>query len=223
MTLILGDVLNADALAHVHESLASLDWLEGHKTAGTLAARVKHNQQADLSSRGGEALHAYLMTKIRSHPLFAYAAYPKVISRLMISKATSGQGYGNHIDNALMKSGQGLFRSDLSFTLFLSPPDTYQGGELVLETPLQSPALKLPAGDMILYATEAIHRVEPIKDGERIVCVGWIQSQIRDAGARQTLWDLETVRAQLPPETGLETRLSLDKAINSLLRRWADV
>lgn len=222
MRLIAGGVLDAEGLAHVHAQLAPLDWRPGAETAGAAARAVKRNEQADLSSRAGRALELWLRDRILAHPVVTAAARPRKLSRLLISRTGPGGGYGDHVDVALMGPEGARLRTDLSFTLFLSGPETYAGGALTVLDALEDRSVRLPAGDLILYPSGAPHRVEPVTQGMRLACVGWIESHVRDAAAREILWDLEGVRAAWPEDADTAARLTLDKTIGALLRRWAE-
>ncbi|WP_125256552.1 Fe2+-dependent dioxygenase [Brevundimonas fluminis] len=222
MRLIAGGVLDAGTLAWARAQIDALSWLDGAATAGAAARGVKRNEQADLSTRAGQGLEALLRERILTHPVVSVAARPRTLSRLLVSRTDVGGGYGDHVDNALMGPEGARLRSDLSFTLFLSEPETYEGGGLTIEDALEDRTVRLNAGDMILYPSGAPHRVEPVTQGTRLVCVGWIQSHVRDAAAREVLWDLERVRAAWPDDADPTARLTLDKAIGALLRRWAE-
>lgn len=222
MRLIAGDVLDAGTLAWARAQIDALSWRDGAATAGAAARGVKRNEQADLSTRAGQGLEALLRERILTHPVVSVAARPRTLSRLLVSRTDVGGGYGDHVDNALMGPEGARLRSDLSFTLFLSEPETYEGGGLTIEDALEDRTVRLNAGDMILYPSGAPHRVEPVTQGTRLVCVGWIQSHVRDAAAREVLWDLERVRAAWPDDADPTARLTLDKAIGALLRRWAE-
>lgn len=224
MILTVGDVLDRAGLDQVRQAAPDLTWRDGRATAGRRAKRVKRNEQADLSTKAGAALHALLLAAIEGNAVIRAAARPKRCSRLLLSRAGKGGGYGAHIDNAVMGHGAGRMRSDVSFTLFLSEPDAYDGGELVIDHPGGEQAIKPPAGDLVLYPSTSIHRVNPIAAGERLVCVGWIESLIRDPCRRELLFDLDNVRtdlrAKLPPD-GPEL-LTLDKTVSNLLRLWVE-
>lgn len=222
MRLIAGGVLDAETLAAVRAQLDGLTWTPGARTAGAAARAVKTNEQADLSTRAGQGLEALLRARILKHPVVSAAARPRKVSRLLISRTAVGGGYGDHVDNALMGPEGGRLRSDLSFTLFLSEPEAYDGGGLTLEDSLEDRTVRLPAGDLILYPSGCPHRVETVTRGVRLVCVGWIESHVRDASAREILWDLERVRAAWPEGSDPAARLILDRSIGALLRRWAE-
>ena len=222
MRLIVGGLLDAQDLATVRAQIDGLSWRPGAETAGSAARAVKKNEQADLSTRAGQGLEAFLRERILRHPVLATAARPRRLSRLLISRTGPGGGYGDHVDNALMGPEGGRLRTDLSFTLFLSDPDTYEGGGLTIEDALEDRTVRPPAGDLILYPSGAPHRVETVTTGLRLACVGWIESHLRDAAAREILWDLERVRAAWPEGSDPTARLTLDKSIGALLRRWAE-
>ena len=224
MILTLGEVLDASALAKARSALAGLPWKDGTETAGGTASKVKRNEQADLTGKTGTALHGQLMKAIESHPVLRAAARPKKFSRLMISRTGEGGGYGAHIDNALMGQGARRLRSDLSLTLFLSDPADYDGGDLIIDQAGSAQSFKLAAGDMVLYPTTSLHQVTPVTRGHRLVCVGWIESMIRDVSQRELLFDLENLRTELRrslPRQSAEL-LTLDKTIANLLRMWSD-
>lgn len=222
MKLIAGGVLDAETLAWTRAQIDGLSWRDGAATAGAAARGVKRNEQADLSGRAGQGLEVLLRERILKHPVVATAARPRTLGRLLISRTGPAGGYGDHVDNALMGPDAARYRTDLSFTLFLSDPETYEGGGLTIEDALEDRTLRLPAGDLILYPSGAPHRVEPVTAGVRLACVGWIQSHVRDAAAREVLWDLERVRAAWPEDADPAARLTLDKSIGALLRRWAE-
>lgn len=225
MLLTIADILDAQAL---HETLADLEkvsWKDGAVTAGSRAKKTKLNEQADLKSGLGARLHDSLMALLSSHPLVQVAARPKRFSRLLISKTIEGGGYGFHTDNAIMGTGSARLRSDISFTLFLSDPADYDGGELTIDLPGAVQTLKPAAGDMVLYPSTSIHRVAPVTAGTRLACVGWIESMVRCSAQREILFDMENLRAELRgklPSQSAEL-LTLDKSISNLLRMWAEL
>nr|WP_259732026.1 Fe2+-dependent dioxygenase [Synechococcus sp. CS-1325] len=196
-----------------------VDWRPGHQTAGWHARAVKHNHQLER----GSSLHRQLALQVRQalggHPLLNSAALPSRIHGLLFSRSGVGEGYGRHVDNAFMADG----RSDLSFTLFLSEPATYAGGALVLEFPHGEQAIRLAAGDLIVYPSTLLHRVEPVTAGERLVCVGWIQSRIRCAEQRELLFELDTARRLLFSQQGKAEAFDLlSRSYSNLLRMWGE-
>lgn len=151
-----------DAVTALREAAEALDFADGSATAGAMARRVKANDQATVTPER-DALLAKVSTTVRAHPVFLSAARPHRISPLIVSRYREGQTYGLHVDDALM----GGLRTDLSFTLFLSEPETYDGGALVIEDSFEARAIKLGAGEMILYPSTSLHRVEPVTRGAR--------------------------------------------------------
>ena len=221
MLLTIGEVLNPDQLTQVREDLALVRWRDGAETAGAQARTVKHNLQADLSSRDGAAIRKRLETIIQTHPVVTSAARPARFSSLMISRTPVGGGYGAHVDNAFMGQGEKRLRTDLSYTLFLNAPQDYEGGELVIDHPGESQTVKLSAGDMVLYPTTHLHAVQPVTAGERLVAVGWIESLVRSAEDREILFDLESLKSSLADHFGPASpeRLITAKVFSNLLRR----
>lgn len=221
MTLILQSVLDAEDLARVHEQLGALRWGGGKRTAGAAARAVKENLQADGGDARTQALERFVTEALRRHPLFDIAARPARLTRLMFSKYEPGMTYGAHTDDALMGPEDDRLRTDLAFTIFLNAPASYEGGALVMESALGEQAVKLDAGDAILYPCGAIHHVAPVTQGARVAAVGWVQSHVPDAAQRELLFDLSITRTRLA-EAGAarEELLRLDKSISNLLRMW---
>jgi len=218
MQLIIADVLTPDAVAEVRETLAAMRFADGAHTAGWSARLVKDNEQARESATL-RLLRERVEAAIRGNDLFALAARPKALTPLLFSRYGLGQAYGEHVDNPLMNG----LRTDVSFTLFLSEPETYEGGELVVESVAGEDEFKLPAGHMVVYPSTAIHRVAPVTGGERLVVVGWAQSYIRDAGQRELLFDLESARRGLFEQAGKTREFDLlSKCAANLLRLWAE-
>lgn len=222
MFQIIADVLSKADLSTVLSHIDQLDWKDGGQTAGHAAVKVKRNQQADLSSVRGKRLKDLLKAAIDGHPVFRAAARPAQYSPLLISRTGEGGGYGAHIDNALMGKGSSRMRTDLSYTLFLSAPDNYEGGALALDLPGGVQLLKPNAGDLVLYPSTLIHEVQTVTNGERLAAVGWVQSDVRDPSHRQILFDLEQVRVTMRARNAdRDALIVLDKAFSNLLRLWA--
>ena len=222
--IVIENVVSQEALADVSSALRELRWVDGRSTAGATARRVKRNQQADLSSRTGTKVRDILLEAVTRHPVVEAFARPLKFAPPLISCTGEGDTYGLHIDNPVMGKGEARLRTDLSFTLFLSPPDAYEGGELEIETVFKTESLKLPAGSMVIYPSTELHRVAPVTSGERFVFVGWIQSAIRDGAQRAILFDVTNLKAALartlPP--GSPELLTLAKTESNLMRLWAD-
>ncbi|KCZ89702.1 2OG-Fe(II) oxygenase [Hyphomonas jannaschiana VP2] len=224
MMITVSAVLTPDQVHKVTRLASGLSWRDGATTAGAVARQVKRNEQADLSGATGTAVKKLLQEAIEGHPVLQAAAQPRRFSPLMISRASKGGGYGRHVDNAFMGKGDRRLRTDLSFTLFLSDPSTYEGGELAVETAAGEHLVKPDAGDLVLYPSTTLHEVRPVTSGERIVCVGWIESAVRDAAAREILFDLENLRATLGQTHDPQSpeMLTVAKTISNLLRLWGD-
>jgi PKHD-type hydroxylase len=153
------------------------------------------------------------------HEVFIAAARPKRLVRLLISRYEPGMTYGTHVDDALMEG----VRTDLSFTLFLSDPDSYEGGALVIEDSYGERPIRLPAGELILYPSTSLHRVEPLSSGVRLAAVGWVRSYIRDPARREVLFDLEMALRQVHAQEGKSAVFdTLVKSRTNLLRLWAE-
>ncbi len=218
MMLVLEGVLTPVEAQVLFEAAQELDFEDGRKTAGRFVREVKANGQAAASPER-DAILAKAETAIRAHPVFRSAARPRALTPLMLSRYCSGQTYGLHVDDALMAG----LRSDLSFTLFLAPPESYDGGALVIEDPFEARAVKLAAGDMILYPSTTLHRVEPVIRGVRLAVVGWVQSLVRSAEQREILFDLDQAVEAVFATQGKSTVFDrLAKTRSNLLRMWAE-
>ena len=218
MLLSIADVLSAADLEEVRAGLATATFVDGKATAGWSARLVKSNLQA---SRGPELerVRGLVDTRLREHPVFALAVRPKTILGPMFSRYEPGHAYGAHVDDALM----GGVRTDVSFTLFLAEPDSYDGGELVIDTAAGEEAFKLPAGSVVAYPASTLHRVMPVTRGARLAAVGWVRSFVRDPARRELLFDLETARRRLFDRDGKSAESDLlAKCAANLVRMWCD-
>ncbi|MGE0338689.1 MAG: Fe2+-dependent dioxygenase [Xanthobacteraceae bacterium] len=219
MRIAIANVLDQAELAELTTALDSVRFLDGRATAGYAAREVKDNRQADPLDRKAAALRALVTEKMLSNELFRLAARPKQLSPILFSRYEPGRKYGSHVDDAIM----GGMRADVSFTLFLSDPASYDGGELVIETAAGDEAIKLEAGSMIVYPATSLHRVAEITRGERLAAVGWARSFIRDEAKRELLFDLDTARSRLFAREGKSEDYDLlSKSSANLLRMWAE-
>ncbi len=225
MLMCIADVLSADELATVVGQLGKATFVDGKLTAGWHAQLVKHNTQVQEDGSGIlPELQGLVHNAINRNPLFQMAARPKVIRSPLFSRYEPGMSYGTHVDNALMGSDNFWMRSDLSLTLFLSDPETYEGGELVIESTQGEQMFKLPAGAMVIYPSSTLHRVETVTQGIRLAAVTWVQSFVRDMGDREILFDLDTARQLLFETSGKTTEFDLiSKSHANLLRKWIDL
>jgi PKHD-type hydroxylase len=223
MILVINAIPEADHRAAIAERIALLEWRDGRETAGSVARQVKRNEQGAMNSAAGRALQDELSQLVSENTVVKAAAQPRRFSPVIISRTGVGGKYGAHVDNALMGRGAQRLRTDLSFTLFLTPPGDYDGGELVIHAAGMTQEVKADAGNLVLYPSGSIHEVRPVTRGTRIVCIGWIESLVADQSQREMLFDLENLstalRQQLPSQSA--ELLTLDKTIANLLRMWA--
>jgi len=190
-------------------------WEDGKKTAGSHASMVKNNLQLNRESEISKKLSHSIKKKILSSSLIKSFALPKIIHGLMFTKSLNNMQYGRHIDNPFMSSG----RSDLSFTIFLTDKNSYEGGELIIEEMNSEKDFKLNAGEIIIYPSTYLHSVKEIKNGERLVCVGWIESYVKSIEQREYLFDLEAGAKGLLAKNGRSDELDLIfKTYSNLLR-----
>lgn len=211
-----------DRIASLKAKLGSLEWRDGRSTAGKVAAQVKHNLQAIMNNEAGRAIRAELEPVVLENAVVRAAARPRRMTPLLISKTSNGGHYGSHVDNALMGKGANRLRTDISFTLFLSDSADYEGGELVIHSAGVTQSVSGDWGQLVLYPSGSIHEVKPVTRGERIVCVGWIESLIADPAQRELMFDMENLRTSLRQKlpSGSAELLTLDKSMANLLRMW---
>ncbi len=218
MLLAIDSLLSTAEAGALRASAEGLDFADGRASAGRFAREVKANDQA-APSPARDAVLAKVTKALQGNELFALAARPKAMTPLILSRYRQGQTYGTHVDDALM---QGL-RTDISFTLFLSDPETYDGGELVIEDGFEARAVKLPAGSVMLYPSTTLHRDAPVTRGERLAVVGWVQSRVREAAQREMLFDLERAVRDVHGREGKSELFDLlAKSRSNLLRMWAE-
>ncbi|MFM7427496.1 MAG: Fe2+-dependent dioxygenase [Elainella sp.] len=222
MILCIADLLTPTELDWLTAQLATAAFIDGKATAGWHARLVKHNTQLEPGSAVASEAKSLVLAALERHALFQMAALPRLIRPPLFSRYEPGMSYGSHVDNALM--GEPLMRSDLSFTLFLSSPTDYDGGELVIETTQGEEAFKLEAGAMVIYPSSTLHRVEPVTAGVRLVAVSWVQSLIRSAEERGILFDLDTARQAIFKQFGKTPEFDLlSKSYANLLRKWSEL
>lgn len=219
MIMQIDGVLPPEAVARIAAALAAEDqsFQPGAATAGWHARQVKNNEQA--AGPAARDAMAEVEKALLANPVFKAMARPKLLVGLLVSRYRPGMEYGLHVDDAMM---QGI-RTDLSFTVFLSPPQTYEGGELVIEGNDAESAIKLQAGSAVVYPTTSLHRVAPVTSGERLVVVGWVRSLIRRADQREILFDLDTVVADMRQQGGAKPGFDrILKVRANLQRLWAE-
>lgn len=222
MIVSIDSILTPEELKTLLDRLDPADFIDGKTTAGWHAKTVKNNAQLTAKAPYAEDLREMVLAALWRHPLFQMVARPKKIHSLLFSRYEAGMSYGTHVDNALM-GDRAFLRSDLSFTLFLNDPSTYEGGELAIELFEGDKCYKLPPGSAIVYPSTTLHRVEPVTQGTRQVVVGWVQSLIRDPAKREILFDLDTARRAIFHQSGKTIEFDLiSKSHTNLLRRWAE-
>lgn len=221
MLLHIPEVLGGDEVAECRAALREAAWVDGRGTAGFLSAPVKHNAQLHWQDPVAVRLGGLVRARLEQNPMFLSAALPASILPPLFNRYAGGGHYGPHIDGALrlVDGTDRRIRTDLSITVMLSDPADYDGGELVVEDLLGGRAVKLPAGDAILYPANTIHQVAPVTRGERLAAFTWIQSAVRDDADRQLLFEFDAALQQLPPDDGA-ARLQLTNLYHRLLRRW---
>jgi PKHD-type hydroxylase len=217
-------VLTPEEVDQIITFLKTHDYVDGKHTAGAEAQRVKRNLQLSPHAPHRRSLDALIAQALFDHPGISAFALPRYIFGLLLNKYEAGMSYGNHVDSPIMNPAGEFKRTDLSITVFLSDPATYEGGELVLETNTGAVAVKLGAGDAVVYPSYWLHRVEPVTAGVRFAAVAWMQSLVRDGQQREILFELGQVRNHLVAHNpdALETQL-LTKNYYNLTRLWAEV
>jgi PKHD-type hydroxylase len=226
MFLRIPQVLNASQLNSMRHALESDDacWVDGRVTAGHQGVKVKHNQQLDQSSALARELADSLLSVIERNTLFVSAVLPNHVYPPMFNRYEEGMHFATHVDGSIRVLGRAQkLRTDLSVTVFLSPKDSYDGGELVVENDFGTERIKLDAGDMIIYSATARHQVTPVTKGVRLAAVFWVQSLVRRDDERQLLFELDqTIQHLTALDTEPESLVRLTAHYHSLLRLWSD-
>lgn len=222
MLLHVPDVLNAEQVAHARARLAQAQWADGRITAGHQSAQAKDNAQLPDSDPAAKELGAWIVDALGRNATFFSAALPRRVFPPLFNKYEGGQAFGFHVDNAVRFDRGEPVRTDLSATLFLSEPDDYDGGELVIEDTFGTQQVKLPAGHLVLYPASSLHRVTPVTRGVRLASFFWIQSLVREDAQRRLMFDMDTairrLNADVPQHPAL---VQLTGCYHNLLRRWA--
>lgn len=225
MILCLAQILTPEELKTVREGLARLKWADGAATAGWHARLVKRNEQAP-GGQPTQALQRLVAEALRRNLLFTMACRPHLIRPVLLNRYAAGMTYGPHVDDAVMAGspGEPPMRSDISFTLFLTDPAEYDGGELVIDTTAGEQSFKLEAGALVLYPSSTLHHVTPVTRGVRLAAVSWVQSQVRDPARRELLFDLDTARRALFEREGKSREFDLlSKSLANLMRMWVEM
>ena len=226
MLVHVADLLTPEQVAEARRRLDAAEWVSGRVTAGHQSARVKHNAQLPETDPAAEEVGDLVLTALQRHPLFLAAALPLRVFPPLFNRYEGGQAFGSHVDNAIRQiSGTGhRIRTDLSATLFLSAPDDYDGGELLIEDTYGVHSVKLPAGHLVLYPSTSLHRVQPVTRGARVASFFWIQSMVRDDAKRTLLFDLDVSIQRLNQDVPDHPAVvQLTSVYHNLLRQWAEM
>jgi PKHD-type hydroxylase len=226
MLLHIDSVLSAEEAADYRAALERADWVDGRVTAGYQSARTKHNMQMPEDHPLSRELSARIVAALERNPLFMGAALPLRVFPPLFNRYEGGQSFGTHVDNAVRQisaTGERI-RTDLSATLFLTEPEDYDGGELIIEDTYGTQSVKLPAGHMVLYPATSLHHVRAVTRGARISSFFWIQSMVRSDAQRTVLFDLDMAVQRLSAESpDHPSAVQLTGIYHNLIRMWAEI
>jgi PKHD-type hydroxylase len=227
MLLQIPDVLSAEQVAQARARLDAAEWVDGRVTAGHQSAQSKHNMQIPEGHPAAREVGDVIVRALQQNPLFITAALPLHVFPPLFNRYSGGQSFGSHVDNSIrtVPGTAHRIRTDLSATLFLSPPDEYDGGELMIEDTYGVHSVKLSAGSMVLYPSTSLHHVRPVTRGARVSSFFWLQSMVRDDGDRTLLFDLDSAIRSLnqASPTPNPVAVQLTGVYHNLLRKWAEV
>jgi PKHD-type hydroxylase len=226
MIVRVSNVLNAEQVARCREVMNRANWIDGRITAGHQSAAVKDNRQLSENSPEARELGDMIVAALERSPLFITAALPLRVFPPLFNRYEGGEKFGSHLDNSIRQIPGTPYRirTDISATLFLSAPEEYDGGELVIDDVYGEHAVKLPAGDMVVYPASSLHHVNPVTRGVRLASFFWVQSMVREDGQRTLLFDLDMainkVHQTIPNNAAV---VELTNCYHNLLRRFAEV
>ena len=226
MLVRIPEVLGAADLTAVNTRLANAAWIDGRATAGYQSARAKHNLQIPQGDAPGREAADLVVRALERNALFVSATLPRHVFPPLFNRYETGMAFDAHVDNAIRQipDTHHRVRTDISATLFLNPPSSYDGGELIVEDIFGPHSVKLAAGDMVVYSASSVHRVQQVTRGVRIAAFFWIQSMVRDDQARAILFELDTAVRQLTAkEADQDSVVRLTACYHNLLRRWAEL
>ena len=227
MMLHIPEVLSKAKVAELRALIDAADWVDGNETSGSQSALAKRNAQLPEGSEAAVRAGEWILDALERSPLFVAAALPQVVFPPLFNRYAGGEAFGLHVDNSIRQSrdGRTRIRTDLSATLFLTEPEDYDGGVLVVEDTFGAHEVRLPAGDMILYPSSSLHEVTPVTRGVRVCSFFWIQSLIREDARRELLFQMDLAIQQLGGRVGTDAPelVSLTGAYHNLLRMWAEV
>jgi PKHD-type hydroxylase len=226
MVVLIPAVLDNEQVSSVCAKLTAAEapWVDGRATAGHQGVRVKQNLQIAENTPLARELGDLILGKLERHPLFVSAVLPRIVYPPLFNRYEAGMQFGSHIDGAVRRlpnTGQTI-RTDVSATLFLAPPDSYDGGELLIEDTNGTRAIKLAAGDMVVYPASSVHRVAPVTRGTRLAGFFWVQSMVRDDAQRTLLFNLDAAIQSLDQHAGHPALVEMAGVYHNLLRMWVD-
>ena len=225
MLLKIPNVLDAAQVARFRARLDAAEWVDGNVTSGHQSARAKVNEQLPEASVEARELGEEILAALARNPVFFSAALPRQVFPPLFNRYTGGMNFGNHVDGAMRVHAQTgrRIRTDISATLFLAAPESYDGGELLVEDTFGVHPVKLPAGDLVIYPATSLHRVTPVTRGTRVASFFWIESMVRDDAQRTLLFDVDMAIVRLAQQGAEEKSLvTLTGAYHNLLRMWGD-
>ena len=225
MLIQIEGVLTPDQVARFRQTLAATPWVDGKVTAGEQSAQAKRNLQIPEDSPAARELGEIILSALGRHETFVSAALPLRVFPPLFNRYDAGMGFDTHVDNSIRFAGPIRYRTDVSATLFLSEPDEYEGGELIIEDTYGEHAVKLPAGDLVLYPSSSLHRVAPVTAGSRWASFFWMQSMIREDARRALLHDMDNAIRALSTQVGQTdpSVVALAGTYHNLIRMWAEV
>lgn len=226
MLLQIPDVLSPDRLAEARRLLDEADWVDGRVTAGHQSARVKRNVQLPEDAPAARAVGLMILEALQNNPLFVSAALPLHVFPPLFNRYAEGHAFGSHVDNSIRQvtGTSHRIRTDLSVTLFLSQPDEYDGGELIVEDTYGTHSVKLPAGHLVLYPSTSLHHVRPVTRGARVASFFWLQSMIRHDAQRSLLLDMDTaIQGITRDQPDHPSAVLLTGVYHNLIREWAEL
>lgn len=223
MLLTIPAVLDRKQLERVRELLATAEFVDGRLSAGSAARRVKHNQEVAADTAALDELNRIVMGSLVRHPVYLNGALPHRVAAPYYVRYGPGMAYGDHVDDPVMGPGP-RYRSDIAITLFVSDPESYENGELVIRTSFGEKRVKLPAGDAVMYPASSLHHVTEVLRGERLVAITWVQSLVRDPAKRELLYELNVAREKLlASRPDAEETARVNSAYVNLVRMWAEL
>ncbi len=224
MLLTIPELLNQPQLDKLLQVLKDASFVDGRLTAGFAAARVKNNLEMQTDSERMRLLIRIIMASLGHNETFRFAVLPHRVADPIVARYEPGMRYGDHVDDPIMGANGPRFRTDVSMTIFLNAPETYDGGELVVRTSFGEKRVKLRAGDAVVYPSSSLHQVAPVTRGERLVALTWVQSYVRDPAQRELLYDLNLARERLLKDAPTADATGyVDRSYTNLLRMWAEL